>query len=144
MLLTLLEKVRSLTAIDGQGQFKTVIEEEMPEIIKAFKKYDTAQRAYRPKLSIVVCGKRHNTRFFPIIADAADNLGNPKPGTVVDQGVTAVYAFDFFLQAHGGNRIYEAYEGASGDGGTPLRPENDSGSPIGCVQLRPVVCGGKR
>lgn len=44
----------------------------------------------------------------------------------------------------GGNRIYEAYEGASGDGGTPLRPENDSGSPIGCVQLRPVVCGGKR
>ena len=102
MLLTLLGKVRSLTAIDGQGQFKTVIEEEMPEIIKAFKKYDTAQRAYRPKLSIVVCGKRHNTLFFPIIADAADNLGNPKPGTVVDQGVTAVYAFDFFLQAHGG------------------------------------------
>jgi hypothetical protein len=74
----------------------------MPEIIKAFKKFDTAQKKYRPLLSIVICGKRHHTRFYPTDPSAADQLGNPRPGTVVDQGVTAVYAFDFFLQAHGG------------------------------------------
>ena len=28
--------------------------------------------------------------------------GNPKPGTVVDRGATAVYEYDFYLQAHGG------------------------------------------
>ena len=47
-------------------------------------------------------GKRHHTRFYPTNSDGADNKGNPKAGTVVDRGVTAVYEFDFFLQAHGG------------------------------------------
>ena len=74
----------------------------MPAIISAFKKYDTAQKPYRPKLTIVVCGKRHHTRFYPTHASHADSLGNPLPGTVVDQGVTDIYCFDFFLQAHGG------------------------------------------
>jgi eukaryotic translation initiation factor 2C len=73
-----------------------------------------------PKLSIVICGKRHHTRFFPTEATYADQNGNPRPGTVVDRGVTAVYGtyilflavvfvdgavrvdFDFFLQAHHG------------------------------------------
>ena len=43
-------------------------------------------------------GKRHHTRFYPTEAENADSKGNPKPGTVVDRGVTAVYNFDFFLQ----------------------------------------------
>ena len=47
-------------------------------------------------------GKRHHTRFYPTNSDGADNKGNPKAGTVVDRGVTAIYEFDFFLQAHGG------------------------------------------
>lgn len=71
-------------------------------MIEAFKKYDTAQKRYRPKLSIIICGKRHHTRFYPMAEQNADQLGNPRPGTVVDQGVTSVYNFDFFLQAHGG------------------------------------------
>ena len=85
-----------------QGQFAIVVAEEMPEIKKAFQKFSTPQKAYNPKLSIVVCGKRHHTRFYPTDANNADQLGNPKAGTVVDRGVTAVYDFDFFLQAHGG------------------------------------------
>ncbi len=32
----------------------------------------------------------------------ADRSGNTKAGTVVDQGVTSVYDFDFYLQAHAG------------------------------------------
>jgi hypothetical protein len=65
---------------------------------KAFKKFDTAQKPYKPKLTIVICGKRHHTRFYPTEASAADRDGNPRPGTIVDRGVTAVYDFDFFLQ----------------------------------------------
>lgn len=64
---------------------------------KAFRKFDTT-KPYRPKLTIVVCGKRHHTRFYPTQAENADKDGNPKPGTVVDRGVTAIYDFDFFLQ----------------------------------------------
>ncbi|KAJ7291279.1 argonaute-like protein, partial [Mycena rebaudengoi] len=91
---------RVLVYRDGvsEGQFPIVIAEEMPAIKAAFRKFPN----YNPKLTIVICGKRHHTRFFPTeVANAAQD-GNPKPGTVVDRGVTAVYEFDFFLQAHGG------------------------------------------
>ncbi|KAK7683759.1 hypothetical protein QCA50_013135 [Cerrena zonata] len=95
---------RVLVYRDGvsEGQFNTVISEEMPEIKAAFKKFSTPQQPYSPKLTIVICGKRHHTRFYPTEAENADKDGNPRPGTVVDRGVTAVYEFDFFLQAHGG------------------------------------------
>lgn len=43
-------------------------------------------------------GKRHHTRFYPVEEANADHNGNPRAGTVVDRGVTAVYHFDFFLQ----------------------------------------------
>ncbi|KAG6907598.1 hypothetical protein DXG01_008216 [Tephrocybe rancida] len=92
---------RVLVYRDGvsEGQFPIVVDEELPAIRKAFTKFDTAKAPYRPKLSI---GKRHHTRFYPTEEQNADHNGNPKAGTVVDRGVTAVYQFDFFLQAHGG------------------------------------------
>jgi eukaryotic translation initiation factor 2C len=85
-----------------QGQFATVLLEEVPLIRAACKKFDTASRPYRPELTVVVCGKRHHTRFYPTEAQNADHAGNPRPGTVVDRGITAIYDFDFYLQAHGG------------------------------------------
>ncbi|CAA7266206.1 unnamed protein product [Cyclocybe aegerita] len=95
---------RILVYRDGvsEGQFNTVVEEELPAMKLAFRKFDTAQKPYTPKLTIVICGKRHHTRFYPTAEQDGDNNGNPRPGTVVDRGVTAVYNFDFFLQAHGG------------------------------------------
>ncbi|KAJ8092745.1 hypothetical protein PM082_007074 [Marasmius tenuissimus] len=95
---------RILVYRDGvsEGQFNIVVNEELPAIRAACRKYDTPKQPYRPKLTIVVCGKRHHTRFFPTDPQQADRDGNPKAGTVVDRGVTAVYNFDFFLQAHGG------------------------------------------
>lgn len=91
---------RVLVYRDGvsEGQFQIVVGEELPEIKAAFKQFATPQAPYNPKLTIVICGKRHHTRFFPTEASAADRDGNPRPGTVVDRGVTAVYDFDFFLQ----------------------------------------------
>ncbi|KAH9885253.1 argonaute-like protein [Cubamyces lactineus] len=95
---------RILVYRDGvsEGQFETVLREEMPLIKKAFARFSTPQKRYTPKLTIVICAKRHHTRFFPTDAAHAAGDGNPKPGTVVDRGVTAVYDYDFFLQAHGG------------------------------------------
>lgn len=85
-----------------QGQFSIVIEDEISKIRASFRKFDTPQGPYRPKLTVVVCGKRHHTRFYPTEPNSADHNGNPKPGTIVDRGVTAIYEYDFFLQAHGG------------------------------------------
>jgi len=95
---------RVLVYRDGvsEGQFNIVRLEELPEIVKAFHTFDQPKKPYRPQLTIVICGKRHHTRFYPTERKDAANDGNPKPGTVVDRGVTAVYHFDFFLQAHGG------------------------------------------
>lgn len=86
----------------SEGQFNIVVQEELPEIIKSFEAFGNAKQPYRPKITIVICGKRHHTRFFPTDGQSADQNGNPRPGTVVDRGVTAVYDFDFFLQAHYG------------------------------------------
>ncbi|KDR79292.1 hypothetical protein GALMADRAFT_137154 [Galerina marginata CBS 339.88] len=95
---------RILVYRDGvsEGQFNIVVNEELPAIRLACSKFDTTQKAYRPAMTIVICGKRHHTRFYPTEAADADQNGNPRSGTIVDRGVTAVYNFDFFLQAHGG------------------------------------------
>ncbi|CAZ85927.1 unnamed protein product [Tuber melanosporum] len=83
----------------SEGQFKTVLDAELPKIREAC----VVMRAdYRPKVTIIIVGKRHHTRFYPTESDKADRLGNPAPGTIVDRGVTAVYDYDFYLQAHAG------------------------------------------
>lgn len=86
----------------SEGQYKIVLEEELPSFVKAFDKlYGAALK--HPKISIIVVGKRHHTRFYPTkMADADQKTGNPQPGTVVDRGVTGEKLFDFFLLAHQG------------------------------------------
>ena len=91
---------RVLVFRDGvsEGQFDQVLIHELPEIKKAFRTF----QQYNPKLTIAICGKRHHTRFYPTSKDNADRTSNTRAGTVVDQGVTAVYDFDYYLQAHAG------------------------------------------
>ena len=50
--------VNVLLTKDDQGQFDTVITEELPQILDAFKKLNTKDRnkVYRPQLSIIICG----------------------------------------------------------------------------------------
>ncbi|KKY22549.1 putative rna interference and silencing protein [Diplodia seriata] len=52
------------------------------------------------KITCMVVGKRHHTRFFPKRQYDADQSNNVKPGLVVDSGITHPYCFDFFLQSH--------------------------------------------
>ncbi|KAK2467586.1 hypothetical protein APHAL10511_000441 [Amanita phalloides] len=83
----------------SEGQFPDIIREELPQILDAFK---SIRDKYRPFLSIIICQKRHHTKFFATDIADADKNGNTKPGTVIDRGITSVFDFDFYLQAHAG------------------------------------------
>jgi eukaryotic translation initiation factor 2C len=86
----------------SEGQYRIVLESEYPAFKKAFNKLYGAESKH-PKISIVVVGKRHHTRFYPTKEEDTDGkTGNPQPGTVVDRGVTGEKLFDFFLLAHQG------------------------------------------
>ena len=86
----------------SEGQYEKVINEELPQLRQACKeKYLPAdQKNGLPRLTIIIVGKRHHTRFYPTTVQTADRFSNPKPGTVVDRGVTEAHNWDFFLQPH--------------------------------------------
>ena len=78
----------------SEGQYKTVLEDELVQIREACK--EIYGHRPQPKINIIVVGKRHHTRFYPTDAGTADNRGNPKNGTVVDRGVTMEKGCKFF------------------------------------------------
>jgi hypothetical protein len=86
----------------SEGQFQQVLDLELPLIRNACRQAYPAVATKQgfPKISIIVCGKRHNTRFYPTAEANADKSSNCEPGTVVDRGVTEVHNWDFFLQPH--------------------------------------------
>jgi hypothetical protein len=94
---------RILIYRDGvsEGQYAIVLQEELP-LIRAACNAVYPANAPKPKLAIVVVGKRHHTRFYPVDDDHDGRTGNPKNGTVVDRGVTMERGWDMFLQAHTG------------------------------------------
>lgn len=79
-----------------------MLQRELPQIFEAFKKVDPNNPRYKPTLSIIICGKRHHARFLPTSQQSADRNGNTQPGTVQDKGITSIFDFDFYLQAHAG------------------------------------------
>lgn len=87
----------------SEGQYASVIESELPLLRRACAETYPADLTKRglPRMTIVIVGKRHHTRFYPTHHEKnADKYANPKPGTVVDRGVTEARNWDFFLQAH--------------------------------------------
>ena len=58
------------------------------------------QREGLPRLTIVIVGKRYHTRFYASQEGNAERSSNPRPGIVVDRGVTEARNWDFFLQSH--------------------------------------------
>ena len=86
----------------SEGQYDHVLDIEVPQLRKACEQVypatDTAKGL--PNLTVVVVGKRHHTRFYPVAEADADRSGNTKNGTIVDRGVTEAHNWDFFLQAH--------------------------------------------
>jgi len=89
----------------SEGQHQHVLKKEMPGIRAALDKvYNQHARSnIKPKLTLVIAVKRHNTRFFTSRIYNSQPTGpfhNPVPGTVVNQDITEAYHWDFFLQAH--------------------------------------------
>lgn len=86
----------------SEGQYARVLEEELPQLRKACERVYPASMTKRdlPRMSIIIVGKRHHTRFYPIRAEEADRSSNPQNGTVVDRVVTETRHWDFYLQAH--------------------------------------------
>ena len=85
----------------SESQYQQVLDEEL----KCMR--DASQKLYReasqrsPRFTLIIVGKRHHTRFFPIEQNfASDSNGNPNRGLVVDRGVTEAPNWDFFLQSH--------------------------------------------
>jgi eukaryotic translation initiation factor 2C len=86
----------------SEGQYDMVLVDELSQMREACKQVYPATDTKRglPRFTVVICGKRHKTRFYPTSVQEADNFSNTKPGTVVDRGVTEAHNWDFFLQAH--------------------------------------------
>lgn len=86
----------------SEGDYDRVLEQELPLIRKACADTypATASNQGLPKITIVIVGKRHHTRFYPTKGENADRSSNTANGTVVDRGVTQPRNWDFFMQAH--------------------------------------------
>ncbi|KAF7907500.1 uncharacterized protein EAF01_005086 [Botrytis porri] len=86
----------------SEGQYNILLEQELPKIRNACRQKYPADYTKKslPRISIIVCGKRHHTRFYPKDTDSADSKSNCPAGTVVDRGVTESRNWDFFLQPH--------------------------------------------
>jgi eukaryotic translation initiation factor 2C len=86
----------------SEGQYDLVLDQELPLLRKAcaglYPATDTKKGL--PRFTIIICGKRHHTRFFASNPQDADRSGNPINGTVVDRGITDPHLWDFYLQAH--------------------------------------------
>jgi eukaryotic translation initiation factor 2C len=81
----------------SEGQFRQVLELELPKLQAACRDLNI-----NAKITVIVVGKRHHYRMFPLDPRDADRSGNCPAGTVVDQGIAHPVEFDFYLQSHGG------------------------------------------
>jgi Piwi domain len=97
----------------SEGQFATVLEQELPLIRGMPPFYSScvdpnfaiaacAKLGFKPTITLIIVGKRHHVRFFPKTENEGDRSGNCPAGTVVDSDVVNPVEFDFYLQSHGG------------------------------------------
>lgn len=82
----------------SEGQYAQVLDQELPQFRAACKQ--VYPLGSKPKITIVVSVKRHQTRFYPIATDKMSRSGNTPNGTVVDRGITQARYWDFYLTAH--------------------------------------------
>lgn len=94
-------------------QYASVKANELPQIVDACKLAAIASHTgrgpipvYAPFITLIVVGKRHQTRFFPIdekdcwTSGKGNVMENLKPGLIVDTDITSMWHFDFYLQSH--------------------------------------------
>ncbi|XP_014217276.1 protein argonaute-3 [Copidosoma floridanum] len=74
----------------GDGQLSTVQKYEVQQYLETC---TSIHANYKPKVSVIIVQKRVNTRIF----EKKGKLGNPPPGTIVDEHITRRYLYDFYL-----------------------------------------------
>ncbi|KAL9021543.1 MAG: hypothetical protein Q9185_001274 [Variospora sp. 1 TL-2023] len=86
----------------SEGQFEMVLKQEVSAIDAKCAQMYPRKNQEPPDLLVIICGKRHRTRFYPTNAEHADQTRNQntRSGTVVDRGVTSEKFWDFFVQPH--------------------------------------------
>ncbi|KAF7897184.1 hypothetical protein EAF00_005412 [Botryotinia globosa] len=87
----------------SESQYGMVVNDEIP-LIKAGCRAAGARGEkgdnWCPKITLLVVGKRHHTRFFPKLAKNDDFNNNLPSGLVIDSGVITPNHFSFYLQSH--------------------------------------------
>jgi len=83
----------------SEGQYAAVHEHEIKGLKDAFAQIDPM---WQPKVTWLICGKRHHTRFFATNQQDTDKTGNLPAGTVVDRQVVHPFAFEFYIQSQAG------------------------------------------
>ncbi|KAK8136230.1 hypothetical protein PG984_004170 [Apiospora sp. TS-2023a] len=84
----------------SEGQYEQVTEIELPRIKKACEDVCKKYKKRPIAITLVVAVKRHQTRFYPGEKSSTDKTGNNKAGTVVDNTITVMSHWDFYLQSH--------------------------------------------
>ncbi|KZP00889.1 Piwi-domain-containing protein, partial [Calocera viscosa TUFC12733] len=82
----------------GEGQFQEVCDQEVVAVKNAF----ASLKMPPPKVTFVVVGKRHHTRFFPVDKKDADRSGNAPSGLIVDHDIVHPAYPNWFLLSQGG------------------------------------------
>lgn len=81
----------------SESQYGMVYEDELPLIRDAFEKLAGAPKDWKPKITLLVVGKRHHAKFFR--SDATSDLNLPA-GSVIDKEVIHPRHTEFYLQSH--------------------------------------------
>ncbi|KAI5807574.1 Piwi domain-containing protein [Peziza echinospora] len=95
----------------SEGEYLKMLNDEIPQIQEAWRKVKSelgtpAMTAQMVKITFVVVGKRHHTRFYPHNSKIPSSSTGPQenclPGTTVDRGITSPYEYEWFSQSHKG------------------------------------------
>lgn len=87
----------------SEGQYAQVRKTKVEAVEKtwmALKNSGKPSNSPKVRITCMVVGKRHHTRFYPMKPGDRDRSNNVMPGLVVDSVITHPYCFDFFLQSH--------------------------------------------
>ncbi|PWY68874.1 RNA interference and gene silencing protein [Aspergillus eucalypticola CBS 122712] len=91
-------------------QYGSVLSVELPQLRKACRDLYGSLSLNQPRITIVIVGKRHHTRFFTPTRTGQRNGRsfqdtNPPNGTIVDHGpAISSRVWDFYLQSHTASR----------------------------------------
>ena len=72
----------------SDGQFQQCLDQKLPQIQYTVCHVYKELHVPLPKVLLICAVKRHHHRFYPTQPAFADGNGNPRPGLIIDNGVT--------------------------------------------------------